>query len=386
MILLIATFITPLIASLALGGQLQAQPSGRSTSGRRSHVYKVQEKAFSLATQEGDRLFVKGFYGKLKLVGKSQSQKVSLRVIQRTSPESSKSSLPKSKSTGGTEEARFPPRLRPPTNLSSREREWTFSFQKLGRQIEFQVREPQGHSDWNFAKGPLQIPRFELVIEAPPMVAEIYWQKATVNVQNWKSDLMMGLGEGQVKTSRGKGAYKIRLHKGSLEVTSHQGDLDLDTYKGNIRIFNSSPTVNLENFAGTNHLEKVSGNIQLTSYIGSTQISHGQGEVEFKNIKSSIKIKDFEGSIRGKSSQGVVRISLVGQAKVHIDNGSGNVHLYAPKSGAEVNLGTMRGGIYAPSFLGRSTLAHMKIRQGRLKGQRPGNIYIRTQSGKIFLQ
>lgn len=311
----------------------------------------------SLQTQKGDRLFIKGFSGKLTLIGTPQKQRVFVRVTRPNAM----------------------------VSPSVDESDWRVSFRRAGRHLELIVRGPQSKLDWDFRKGSGR-PRFEVFVESPPMLAEIHWQEAMVRIQGWKSDIVASVGSGRVEDLNGSGTHRVSLQNGHLKVESHRGELELESYKGRVTIFKSQSRVNLENFAGMSHFERVSGEIQLTSYKGRTRMKECEGRFEFKNIQSSVKIEKFKGTIRGESRQGVIRLSTVGEAHIHVKSEEGAVHLHLPDSAAKVNLGSSKGGIYAPKFLKLTRLPKLKTMRGQLRGTQPGDVYVRTHSGKIFLK
>ena len=317
----------------------------------------VEQGSSSVPVQEGDRLFIKGFSGKLTLIGKPKAQAVSFKVN----------------------------RVKPQLTVPLTKGNWIFSFRRVGKQIELVVRGPQSKTAWNFGKGS-QRPRFEIIVEAPSMPAEIHWQEAVVRIQGWESDLVVSVKRGEVNSLKGRGSHRINLQKGSLKVGLHQGELDLESYKGKVHVFKSQSNVNLENFAGVSQLEEVSGEIHLTSYKGATELVQCEGRVEFKNIQSPVKIEKFRGIVRGQSQQGSVRVSFVGQARLRVKNEEGLVYLNLPNSAAKVDLGSVKGNIYAPKFLSLTRLPNLKMIRGRLRGSQPGNVYVRTHSGKIFLK
>ena len=306
----------------------------------------------SLPMRQGDRLLVKGFNGKLTLVGRPQAKSIFLKARRVGSS-----------SEGG---------------------DWKFVFQRKGRRVELVVMGPHVRSGWSFGKS--FRPQFEFVVVAPFMPAEIHWQEAVIDIKGWKSHLMATLGRGQIKDVNGTNFHKISLQEGSLEVKSHVGRLELESYRGKIRVAHSESSLSVENFSGVSELEKVSGEIYFASYQGVTHVSHSEGKLEFKNIQSPVKINKFKGMIRGKSHQGVVRISSLGRVDIHMTTNEGPVYLKLPQSAAKVDLGSVRGAIYAPLYLNLTRLPHLKVKRGTLKGTKPGSVYVRTQSGQIFLQ
>ena len=315
-----------------------------------------KEELRSLKVQEGDQLFIRGFSGKLRLIGKPQGRAVSLKAIQVN-----------------------------PKGLSLDSwKGWALLFRRAGRRVEIVVKGPSSKLVWDVAS---RRPRFEIFVEAPPMLAEIHWQEGTVSVQGWKSDLVASMGRGQVDDSKGKGSHRISLQNGSLKVSSHEGELDLESYKGRVSVVESQSRVRFENFAGVSEFKKVSGHIYFTSYKGETKFVQCEGEIEFNNIQSPVKIEKFKGVVRGQSKQGSVRVSSVGQANIHLITEEGAVYLNLLRSSARVDLGSIEGGIYAPKFLNLTRLPNLKLIRGRLKGGvKGGKVTVRTRSGKIFLK
>ena len=320
---------------------------------------KRGEESSEEIVREGDRLFVKGFSGNLRLVGKPHAKSVVVKVRRLNQ------------------------------KISSDEEDfvvgdWSWSFYREGLQLKLLVKGPYVKSNWSFHKGG-ERPAFDVSIEAPPMWAEIHWQEADIHIQNWESDLLAHVSQAQIKDLKGKGNHRINIQEGALNVSGHEGELKIESFSAKVHVSGKS-TIYLENFMGVSELEGVKGDINFKSYRGLTRLVNCEGNVSFKNIHSPVKVKGLKGGIRGESQEGEVWLSSVDLAHIHIEGGRGDVHLNLPQSGASVDLGSLKGAIHGPKFLTSYRLKGLKQKKGQLRGKKSGKVYVRTTSGSIFLK
>ena len=322
---------------------------------------KGGEESSEEIVREGDRLFVKGFSGKLRLVGRPHSKSVVVKV------------------------------RRVNQKINSDEEDlvvgdWSWSFYREGLQLKLLVKGPYVKSNWTFHKGG-QWPVFDISIEAPPMWAEIHWQEADIHIQNWESDLLAHVFQAQIKDLKGKGNHRINIQEGALDVSGHEGELKIESFSAKVHVSGSKSAIYLENFMGVSELEGVVGDINFRSYRGLTRLVNCEGNVSFKNIHSPVRVKGLSGGVRGESQEGEVRLFSVDSAHIHIEGGGGNIHLNLPQSsGASVDLGSLKGGIHGPKFLTSYRLKGLRQKKGLLRGKKSGKVYVRTTSGSIFLK
>ena len=100
-----------------------------------------------------------------------------------------------------------------------------------------------------------------------------------------------------------------------------------------------------------------------------------------------MKITRLKGGVRGESKQGPIWLSSLGEVDIHIEGGLGDIHLDLPSaSAAKVDLGSVKGKIHAPKHLTSRQLKGLRVINGKLKGKEPGSVYVRTNSGQVFLK
>ncbi|MCB0342413.1 MAG: hypothetical protein H6626_03765 [Pseudobdellovibrionaceae bacterium] len=317
-------------------------------------------KPMAMGVSAGDRLNVKGFFGDVKMVAEPGAQSVVIQLVQSQS-----SSAPGFAQQMGDE--------------------WHFTVRKDGQTIFAEVESPQSKQSWAKLLMSGGIPAYRLEIRGAALPVELNWREGNVTVQNWKGDIQINQLAGKLNIQSVEGDARLFLQKGQLNVEDHKGAVFVKTYDANVRAKKVEGPFSVENFSGVTNLDEVEGSIYLTAFKSPTVVENVKGRIEFKNGQGSLKILDHEGAIRGHSGEGTVSVAVKGEADVRIKTEQGEVSLRAPGSGAWANLGTEEGTLYVPNYLKLNRYPSLKVREGRLKGQRSGRLFVRTQSGNIRL-
>ncbi len=320
----------------------------------------LEFKPMMIDVKPGDRYLVKGFRGKINLVGKSNAKalKVSLRQIQ-------------------------------PAKVSSDMKdivdEWLFQVQRRDNIIEVVVRAP--HSKSSFAKTiqTQQMPSFEMDLEGPSYPIEMGLRDGSVKIESWLAPLKLYAQKADVSVRNGDGDFQLAVQEGQVNLFSHKGRAGIESYSAKINVSESEGPLSIVNFAGNTEVNSHSGPVEVNGYQGTIQVNKGRGGTEFDVDRAVVKILNREGQLRGKSLQGAVTATTSGEAEVRITTTEGNVNLQLPGSGAQVNLGTDEGQIYAPNYLNVAR-GETKTVRGRLQGKTSGQVYVRSQTGSIRIK
>ena len=318
----------------------------------------IRYKPLKKKVEQGDRLKIRGFHGKVKLVGARSSSHLAVRLRQ-VNPDQA------------------------PDFAKDIMDDWSFSLHKKDSVIQLMVRSPQSKRKWEKFLTQGGIPRFLVEVRAPSIPAQVAWHKGPVSVENWSAPLQVLNQNGSTSVSGGEGSLKWSAQNGSLTVTQRKGQMELESVNARIHLKDVKGDVNMENFNAKTVITGAEGKMKVASRKGMTVIRRSQGRINFENGQSKFKVKDFEGDIKGHSTQGRVEAHLKGQSSVRIMSDKATVSIHWPGSGATVNVGTEDGKLYVPQYLREVRLPNLKQRRGRLRGQQAGSIFVRTETGNI---
>lgn len=317
-------------------------------------------KPLSIEVQKQDTYLVRGFKGKIKLQAqKGNRVTVSLKQTQ-------------------------------PANLSSEMKdiveEWLFSVQRKDNTIEILVRSPHSKTSWEKTLQNHAMPNFEMQISGPPKLIDLALREGSIDVESWAAPITVYAQKAQVSVNGGDGELKLSLQEGSAKVTGRKGDVSIDSYSAKVICQGNEGRLRVVNFSGNSNIDSHQGPLEVNGYQGEFEVTKGRGRVDFDVDRSTVKIVGRSGDVRGKSVKGPVIASLSGEADVRVTTEEANVSLNLSNSGAQVNVGTEEGQIYAPNYLRQSRLPTMKLIQGRMRGKESGQVYVRSQSGSIRLR
>jgi len=200
--------------------------------------------------------------------------------------------------------------------------------------------------------------------------AHVYLAVGRVTVTNVAGQLSIDTHAADVAASGVAGQLDIDVGSGDVTVSDHKGDLDIDTGSGNVEVTRAT--------GGALRLETGSGDVRATTLAGDVvKVETGSGNVTASGVASPRA--DIE------TGSGDVRLDLTGDVDVlNVDTGSGDVTLGLVSGvGAELEVETGSGNIV--------TDLPVEVRKwndssliGRL-GDGRGRVHIETGSGGVHL-
>lgn len=266
--------------------------------------------------------------------------------------------------------------------------DFPLSLKKENGVIYLKVSGPIEKSAWELAMVDKKWPKYNMNIVVPDVVdsVQLNWWKGKVSVKDLHSSLSVTIQEGKLKVTDSVGDLMAYVQKGTIEVMRQKGAVDAESYSGQVTIKDVEGVVSVNNFTGKSVVEGVEGTLNYNSYSGTTLVKNVKGRFNFKNGRSKLEARGVEGDIRGRSGQGPVKITSNSKMNVNIKSIEGTVSLKIPRSGAHVNVGSEKGGLYVPSFLKMTHFTSLKVKRGKLRGDVKGRVFVRTQSGDIRIQ
>lgn len=311
--------------------------------------------------QKGDRLVIKGFFGRVRL-------------------SSTKSSSP----FQGPSQLQLRVRWKkPPSFIPLLFSKWRLHTSRQDSVISIEVQ-PSSLKNFLKAEGLKDAGFVDLEIQGPSLPTEIYMKRAQIQVSNWSKDLRLLWMRGHVRLLNTQGSLKVFGQEGDLTVKHHKGPLELEGYQVNFHLEKIKGALNLENFSGKASLSQITGPMNIVSFKGSIQVSYSQGSLGFEHYHSPLKVESLKGVLKGTSLKGNVTATLHGHTSVSVKTKEGNVFIRAVNSGARVRLTTRRGAMMTPAYFKRVKLGGGRRRKwGSLRRSHPGKIVVQTESGHI---
>ena len=330
-------FISGLVCAGALVGSRSAAALNVETLSATTPLVANLEPV-NIRVQAGDQVRVRGFDGSVVYRAVPNRQALTVRVDE--------------------------------THSRLRNNGWQLNIHRNGHSIIVAVDGPTSKKLWNaiLANTAESIPTYNLVLEGPSLPLEINWRKGQVQVSNLDADLKVTNLNGDTRVVGDNGDVSVSAQTGTIELAQLKGHVRIDSYDARVEVNNVKGELNLENFIGSSALGSISGQVAVTTYRGPTHLS------------------GIKGALQSRSAQGAVFAEIEGNADVHMESQTGNVHLTLPKSGAWMDLGTSNGQILVPSFLKVTRLPAELLRTGHLHGINGGTVYVRTTSGNISVQ
>ncbi len=232
------------------------------------------------------------------------------------------------------------------------------------------------------------IKKINLNVTSGSVPVEFFLGQGQVVVQDWKGPILVNLQKGEFESVRSQGDFKLHMLKGKALVSQHTGDLALDFYNVDLNIKNAEGAVQISNFSGDTGLQKTKGDVKWNSLSGPLKVEQSQGSLQIETQKGSIVASDFQGRIEGLNSEGSTQVAAVESTEMNFRSLSGGIRVTSsPKASQWVNLSTVSGELWAPSYLHETRDGAGKNVQGRLRGVEPkGVLRLRSADGSISLK
>lgn len=324
----------------------------------------TKTESFQVPIQKGDRLVVRGFFGKIRLRSKKEDSAIKelshLNLRFRWDKKSSFiSQIFSSK----------------PLLMTSRE----------NSHISLEVKAPSFKADTLLVEK--ESPILDLEIEGPSLPTEIYMKKANIEITDWFRSLRIVSLDSQIKLVNTEGEVILFGQRGEVKISEHKGDVEIESYQLNLNLEKVKGGIRIENFVGKAFLSSIRGPIQLISFKGPIEVWQSQGSLTFDHYYSPLKIQNWRGSLKGKSLNGDIEAILLGRAAAFVETEVGNIMIRAVNSGAYVRATFKEGTLLAPYYFKRLRLeGGWKRKSGVLRRGQPGKIVVKSRKGNIRIR
>ncbi len=311
-----------------------------------------------------ETLTIKGYRGKVILSGSSKAVNSKVR-----------------------KKAQGPSQIEVKVRRKGNQEGWGCTIEKLDQEIKVEVRGPSTKEEWKEGAWISSWPEFEFVVTGGNLPTVVSWYDGELAIEGWHGKVEAAGQRLRGSVRENKGDFKILAHEGSIKVEKHEGALFISGFSPMVVLKSIEGSIRIENFSGPTQVEGTRGKVYLKSQKGKSTLKGIEGTLRVFNGEGPVVIRDLKGAIEGESRQGSMDIELKKLSQVRLRTAEGAVVIRPPKdSGAKVSLGSHEGPLFVPRFLKVSNYANMKVAAGRLTGDKPGTIHVRTLKGKIQLR
>ncbi|MCB0412359.1 MAG: hypothetical protein KDD22_07525 [Bdellovibrionales bacterium] len=325
---------------------------------QKSQAKTLEFKPLTLEVQPKDHYVIRGYKGSVRVQGVSKAKSITVSMRQTQ------------------------PVTKLPDLREINEDQWLFSVQRNGSAIEILVRSPQIKSSWGKVLHSKIYPQYDLVVQGPPRMLRMALMDGTLQLEDWSAPAELYLHNGRIRVNNQSGDLRVGIQEGDADLKKIKGSIEIDSFNAHVSLKNTEGPSVINNFSGKTDMNSHDGSLEIEGYQGLWVINGVKGRAQFDVEKSTVKFNGLEGELRGKSGQGAVIATLKGESEVRVTTKEGNVSLNLANSSANINLATNEGQIYVPSHI---TVQRGSTRsaRGRLKGDTPGKIYVRSEAGSI---
>lgn len=260
----------------------------------------------------------------------------------------------------------------------------TLLFERKEGMIEIRDRELSDRKEF----GKVKLPKRVIEITGASLPVEVHSFDGQVTVAKWSDDVHIQLQKGKINIKDIQGNLDLHSQKGEIQIQNVSGKVQLDTHQASVVIRDMNGDLDLVNFAGDTVLDKSKGNFDLNFNQGTTKVLTSSGSLEFETGKGVLTSQGFQGRIEGQSQEGTINVVMASEQDLSVKTQTGKVVVTpSANSGASLNLTTVEGDIYVPSYLKVNRDGASKFLRGRLRGDvQKGHLSIRSQEGSILIK
>ncbi len=212
----------------------------------------------------------------------------------------------------------------------------------------------------------------------------IHLNEGAVMVRGWKAKQTYSLMYANFDAQNTEGKMEIFSRKAKFRSVDHKGFVDLDSFTSQVEFEGLEGELKLSNFSGSSTVAKTKGNITYISQKGRSLFADNEGSLRIQNGKGDVQVQRQQGNIEGESIEGLTIINMAANSKLRMKSSEAGVRVVMPKgSGAFVNVGTQEGSLVFPPPLKLQRLQNLKYARGKLRGNLPGSVYVRSEKATI---
>lgn len=228
---------------------------------------------------------------------------------------------------------------------------------------------------------------FDILITGNLMSFEVFVNEGNVDSKGWSANQFIVLQKGKVRIFEAKGDVKTHVLNGEFEAGHINGPIVFEGYEVKTTINDLKGDLKINQHSGVAKLESVEGGLNILSQRTKFQVIGGKGNLDFLLQQGSLNVTGFQGALEGTSDQAPIHIKAHETVNVKIQAKDASVDILVPqKSAAGVTMQTSTGRVSAPNYIKTTNYGDGAYATGRLKGEIPGRLFVKTQSGRISIK
>lgn len=227
----------------------------------------------------------------------------------------------------------------------------------------------------------------EFVIIGGNIAAEAFVKEGNVVCKQWSSSVHVVIQKGSLTCLEGEGGVRAHVQDGDIEIGGRAGSVETESYEGKVTLKSIKGDVKVRHYSGAVSVETQEGKIDVSSQKARVRVVGGSGDLNFKSHSGPVTVVGFSGPVEGESEQGAVSIKALENVNLKLVSKDGPVDVFIPqKSAAGVAIDSFGGRVRSPKYLKVSPVGDASLVRGRLRGNIPGRIYVKTQTGRVTLK
>ena len=245
--------------------------------------------------------------------------------------------------------------------------DWSLSVERQGEVLVMEVFNVALGAQWRSLVRAELWPEFDIEIEGPSVPAVVSWREGHLTFVNWKSDLEAAYLNGRFNASGMRGTLKLQAVDGQIKISNFEGTLNLKGEKGRVELSRIRGPVEFSWVHGVLRGDNLNGPLILDMPDGNALLSRLSGKVKAK----------------GGSSEWDLAASAPSDIEISTDSGPVKIRW---SGGAKMFLTSATGAISVPKPFRVETRDGVKVVEAIKEMQPRGEVFVRTQSGKISWQ
>ena len=227
-------------------------------------------------------------------------------------------------------------------------------------------QESKNNPDAPFAEAPKI-----LKVTGPGEAAlSLFLLRGKAQIIGWKGPVFIFSPENtEVSGEKSQGAWRLSLRRGRVNLQTHKGELDL------------------QGFHLETSLKKQQGSVRLQFNEGYLKVSEGEGDLSWTTDRGETDLRDWKGDLKGESVSGKISGKNLRPKTARLFSKKGTLALrFASRPLLDIN--SASGTIRAPRYMNKKRAGRALAVSGRLRGTGPreGEVFIKTESGTVFVR
>ncbi len=262
--------------------------------------------------------------------------------------------------------------------------DWQLAMDRRGDTLFIEVLSLLYGKKWRSQLRADQWPEFDIELSGPSRPTVVSWREGSLEFRNWNASLDVTFLRGRAKVVGGKGVLNLHPLQANVEVSQRKGNVMIRGESGDLKLKQIVGNLNLNWFKGSLLLRDCRGEVNIDSQDSQVRVLGGAGKLVLNLPKGHADVFGFKGVINGTGQHSSWGIQASAPTEVNLTSETGMVDI-AWQGGARVFLTSTDGELNTikASNLRSAVRDGRKVWVGQKSGKINGDVFVRTQSGKI---